>query len=470
MKQIDVLPDDVLLEIFDFYVDMNPWDVDEVKPGLNSDMVSWIDREEKMGIQVWQSLVHVCRRWRSLVFESPRRLNLQLYCSPETPAKDTLDVWPALPLIVKGNIIALISDTDNVIAALGQSSCVCQVDLDLADLQVEKVLAPMQVPFPELTYLRLASYPTADLPDSFLGGSAPRLRYFELFCISFPGLPKLLLSANRLVNLRLLHFPRSGYNSPEAMAAILSVLSSLETLSLQFQSRDSRPDWESRSLPPPKRSILPALYEFCFEGVAEYLEELVARIDTPQLDRMDITFFYQVDFDCPRLAQFINRAPSLGARDKAHVQIGDWRTSVVLLAQSRTFEIVIPWGSSRHQLSPVAQVCSSLHPLSTVEDLYIERQSYERALDIYAIENTQWLQIFLPFIAVKNLYLSEQFVPYITPALQELVGGRITEVLPSLQNIFVKDRFGPLGPFQEFAAARRHSGHPIAIVWNGGRM
>ena len=100
MKRIDVLPDDVLLEIFDFYVvDMS------------------LSYGGKMGTEAWQSLVHVCRRWRNLVFRSPRRLNLQLYFTPKTPAKDTLDVWPALPLIVRGET-ALSSGTDNVIAAL----------------------------------------------------------------------------------------------------------------------------------------------------------------------------------------------------------------------------------------------------------------------------------------------------------------------------------------------------------------
>jgi hypothetical protein len=106
-------------------------------------------------MEAWQSLVHVCQRWRSLVLGSPRRLNLQLFCTPETPAKDTLDVWPALPLVVEGDM-AFSSGTDNVIAALGRSNRVCDVHLwGLADRQLEEVLAPMQVSFPELTIIRL---------------------------------------------------------------------------------------------------------------------------------------------------------------------------------------------------------------------------------------------------------------------------------------------------------------------------
>jgi hypothetical protein len=86
-----------------------------------------------------------------------------------------------------------------------------------------------------------------------------------------------------------------------------------------------------------------------------------------------------------------------------------------------------------------------------------------------AIENTLWLELLLPFTAVKNLYLFKEFAPGIAAALQELVGGRITEVLPNLRDILVKD-LELSGPFQDnigqFVAARQLSDHPIAIsVW-----
>jgi hypothetical protein len=78
------------------------------------------------------------------------------------------------------------------------------------------------------------------------------------------------------------------------------------------------------------------------------------------------------------------------------------------------------------------------------------------------------LQLLLPFTAVKNLYLSKEFAPDIAAALHELVGGRITEVLPSLQHISVEE-LEPLGPFQEnigqFVAARQLSDHPVTISY-----
>ena len=470
MKQIDALPDDILLEIFDFYVTI-------VSPS------HW----GKRAIEAWQLLVHVCRRWRNLVFGSPRRLNLRLYCTPETPAKDILDLWPALPLIVRGDkSMALLSGTvrtDNVIAALGQSNRVCKVSLlELTNWQLEKVLAAMQAPFPELTDLELCShYKTLQvipLPDSFLGGSAPSLRNFELSGIPFPGLPNLLLSSTHLVRLSISNIPHSGYISPEAIVALISVLSSLDTLHLIFQSPQSRPDWQSRRLPAPQRSILPALTKFSFKGVTEYLEEVVIRINTPQLDKMGITFFNQIDFNCPQLTQFINCTPTLTGRAsgdwvEAHVQFTDSAASVKLRYRTShstldRLEIVILCREPDRQLSSIEQVCngSFLHPLSTVVGVNIERRCWLRDMENDGIENTLWLQFLLPFTSAKGLLLSKEIAPGIAAALEELDGSRITEVLPSLQNIYVAEP-ELSGPFKEkigrFVSMRQHSGHPIGI-------
>jgi hypothetical protein len=468
MKRIDVLPDDVLLEIFDFYVDKRP---------------SYLN---KTRVEAWQSLVHVCQRWRNLVLGSPCRLNLRLCCTRVTPM-DTLDIWPALPLIID-SIMTSTSDTgtDNIIAALGQSSRICQVNLmDSKSPHMEQILTAMQVPFPELTDLQIWAHDTTPpvIPVSFLGGSAPRLRSFTSYGIPFPGLPDLLLSATHLVKLNLYGIPPSGYISPEAIVALFSMLSSLETLSLDFRSPQSRPPSESRSLLPLNRSILPALHEFRFKGIAEYLEDLVTRIHTPQLDKMDLTFFDQIDFHCPQLTQFINCSPTLRAPDEAHVQFEDLHATVTLLAQSRALKIKLLCRKPDRQLSFVAQVCKpSFPPLSTVEDLYIECQ-LNRSRQVWnndAIENTvtRWLPLLLPFTAVKNLYLCKEFGPSIAAALQDPVGGRTIEVFPGLQNIFVEE-LGPSGPFQnaieQFVASRQLSGRPVAmsvgisVVWDLGQ-
>src|SRR5258707_459304 len=289
---IDVLPDVALLEIFDCY--MNQED------------------SYSRSIQAWHTLVHVCRKWRSVVFGSPLRLNLRLYCTEKTPVREMLAVWPPLPIVVWRNSEGT-GDIDNIMAALEHNDRVCEIHLfDVTRSHLKEVLAPMQKPYPVLTDLTIWRQWGDDgaapiVPESFLGGSAPPLRHLYLDGIPFPGLPKLLLSATHLVTLHLWNIPNSGYFTPKAIVTGLSTSTSLEVLRLDFESPLSHPKRESRRPPPLTRSILPALTMFRFMGASEHLDDLVARIDTPLLDSLQIRFFHQLIFDTPQLVQFISR-------------------------------------------------------------------------------------------------------------------------------------------------------------------
>jgi F-box-like len=454
---INVLPDDLLLAIFDFCVDGNAF--------------------TKKEMETWQSLVHVCRRWRSIVFESPRRLKLQLVCTTKTPARDTLDVWPSLPLLVRDSAY-LTTGLDNIIASLEHSDRVCQINLmGVPGYHLEKISAAMQEPFPELIHLLLWSHGTAAvLPDSFLGGSAPRLQLFWLDGIPFPSLPKLLSSATHLVTLHLVDIPHSGYFSPEAMAASLSTLTGLVSFRLGFRSPRSLPDQASRRPPPPTRTILPALTNFSFRGVSEYLDDLVAYIDTPRVNSLFITFFNQIVFDTPQFTQFISRIPTLKALEKARVDF-EWGlyggASVNLSSKTSGYgelTVRIQCSELDWQISSLEQVCtSSLPPLSMLEDLYIFEDRFWKE-DKGHIENALWLELLRPFSVVKNLYLSEEFAPRIVPALGGLVGDRMTEGLPLLENIFLEG-LQSSGPIQkdiaQFVVAQGIASHPIAVTrWN----
>jgi hypothetical protein len=280
-------------------------------------------------INAWHTLVHVCRKWRNVVFGSPRRLDLRLRCTSSTPVKEMLDVWPLFPIVIRDPSYQ-ISCVDNIVAALGHNNRICELGLSyIPSSQFEKVLAAMQQPFPALTYLELQPAETAGVvPRSFLGGSAPRLQSLLLYRIPFPGLPKLLLSTTRLVHLYPWRIPDSGYISPEAMVTCLSVLTSLENLIMEFESPRCRPDRKTQHPPPPTRTILPILTESRFEGVGEYLEDLVAQIDAPLLDNLTITFFHQLIFDTPELTQFISRTLYFTAHDEVHVVFSDLHVSV----------------------------------------------------------------------------------------------------------------------------------------------
>ena len=76
------------------------------------------------------------------------------------------------------------------------------------------------------------------------------------------------------------------------MATAFSLLTSLEFLSLRFQSFISRPGRASRRQPPSTRSVLPFLTHIFFKGASEYLDDIVDAIDTPRLDHLSITSFF----------------------------------------------------------------------------------------------------------------------------------------------------------------------------------
>jgi hypothetical protein len=105
------------------------------------------------------------------------------------------------------------------------------------------------------------------------------------------------------------------------MITCLFTLANLTELEVSFISPLSRPNWESRRPHPLTRSVLPALRHFGFVGVSEYLEDLVARIDSPLLDSLQIKFFHQLIFDTPQLTRFISRTPELHARKEARIDI-----------------------------------------------------------------------------------------------------------------------------------------------------
>jgi hypothetical protein len=438
-----MLPDVALLTVFGFYVD----------------------------IQEWQTLVHVSRKWRNVVFGSPRRLNLQIICKSSTPVRETLDVWPPLPIAIRDYWDATLG-VDNIVAALEHNNRISDLQLlDVPSSQLEKVLAVIQRPFPALTRLHLqARDETAPVdPDLFLGGTAPHLRTLILERISFPGLTKLLLSATQLVYLDLWEIPHSGYISPEVMVNCLPGLTRLESLDIAFESPRSRPDRKSRRPPPSTRTLLPVLTKLRFRGVSEYLEDLVARVDTPLMDECHITFFHQLIFDTPQLAQFISRTPKLKTHDEARVFFSASAVSVTLSQTvNEALELTISCSQPDWQLSSLEQLCGSSLSQSlmpTVEQLYIRSGLPRRRLQD-DMESSQWLELLHPFIDVKNLYASREIAPHIAPAIQELVGERVTEVLPALQGLFFEEPL-PSGSVQEtigqFVAARQLAGHSIAV-------
>jgi hypothetical protein len=449
---VDILPDDVLLEIFCFYKQ----DPTPLRPYI------W----------PWITLIHVCRRWRHIIFGSPRRLDLRLVCSERTPVRRSLDIWPPFPISLFSYIDETIDEEclDNVIAALEHRNRISSMDIydGIGASALDKSIAAMLEPFPVLTECALVSSDNSVsmpmLPETFLGGSAPHLEIFHLRGIPFPTFPHFILSSTQIQYLHLDEIRHSGYISPEVMATCLAALPNLTHLSFGFQSPLSRP---AEIAPPPlTRAVFPALTSLDFHGVSEYFEDFIARIEGPHLDFLGITFFMDLIFDIPQLHNFINH--TLPERvDRATMEFSSLEIMIIF----GSFHLGTKCERLDWQLSSMTQILSQQLPLLShvdhfeiCESVYsISRIEWEDDPDM---DPLQWLELFRLLIAVQSLFVSERLVHRVVAALKELTGEMAVEVLPALRSLSLEG-LEPSGPVQDaiksFITARQLTNHPVEV-------
>jgi len=441
---IDVLPDNVLLEIFDFYRGDN----------------------EHFTTRMWKTLVHVCRRWRNIVFASPKRLHLLLVCDARTPVRRLLDIWPLWPITIHYSPKDE-EGQENIVAALERRDRISWIVFNkLTSSVLERFSIMMQEPLPALKGLHLQSYDDKGpvIPSTFLGGSAPHLQYFFLEGIAFPALPQLVISTYRLTRLWLQRIPDAGYISPEAMATCLAVLPNLEELFIGFQSPRSLP--LQISPPPSTRATLPALTYFAFRGASEYLEDLIARINAPNLDNLNIWFFTDLIFVIPQLYNFIGSAEGFKLLQRAYLELYPWSVRITLGSPTR-LDLGTKCDGLQRRVSSLAQLCNGLSPLlSQVVRLEINGDSDPQVESQDTMEGTRWLELFQPFTAVQGLYVSKKLGPLVAHALQGLTGERAKEVLPALRRLSLGG-VKPSGSAQEviepFVSARQLSDYPVTV-------
>jgi len=464
---IDALPDNVLLETFEFYLGK---DVPDYVGGHNYD--------------AWQTLGHVCRRWRCIVFASPRRLDLKLYCTGQRSVNSkTLDIWPELPIVIVAENMRSQEDVTNVIAALRHHNRVCKIYYveQFQDSFFEE-FAEIDEPFPALTSLDLVSsgQNVPVLPDSFLGGSAPRLRRLYLDGFPYPSIGKLLSSTTNLVQLTLWDIPHSGYISPETIVPCLSMLPRLEFLQLGFRYPRFPAHRASRHPPPLTRVVFPSLTILTFSGDIEYLEDILSQIETPMLNYSEFHFFNQLVFDTPLLGHFIRRTETFMTIHTARVEFNSSAVQVTFSRQEMANNDVTTLYSEvlcnplDWQLSALPQVLNSFLPsLSTLESLEIaiDHEDWQDEIDVI-----QWQEFLHLFTSVKEISLKDKAsIRLVAPALRGLAGERATEVLPALQNIsLMTSSLSPSGPpkesIEEFIATRQLYGQPVTLHYQDPKM
>jgi hypothetical protein len=248
------------------------------------------------------------------------------------------------------------------------------------------------------------------------------------------------------------------------MAICLAALPYLGSLSIEFEYAPTSPI--PTTPPPPTRAVLPSLADFQFNGVIEYLEDFIARIDTPRLNELRISFSMDLNSHTPELHQFIGRTQGLRSLNHAQVTFFDYLIKISLGSPTR-IELEIARGAPEVQLSSVTQICNVHFPfLSQVDQFNIYGEPGLEREGMNEVDPSQWLELFRPFSGVRSLHVSLTLEPLIAAALGRLTGERTMEVLPALENLSL-DEPEPSGPargaMRSFTAARRLSGRPVAL-------
>ena len=431
--------------------------------------------------------MHVCQRWRRIIFASPRHLDLYLSCSYGTHVRKNLVFWPVgLPLTVDYPIpldptrgVDLPPDEeDNITFALDHAHRVLRIEVPLTYSLLSEVFTIMQKSFPVLTHLdlfydriRLAS-PFPVIPERFLGGSAPNLQYLGLRRISFPQLPTFLLSAPNLVTLKLEERSQSGYISPEVMVRSLAVLNRLTYFSLSFCDFRSPPvQWTSHPNPP-VRAILPALTRFHYRGRSEYLEDFLAQVNTPQLINFLIECFaHQIQLEIPQLSQFIGRIENLKIDHFRQATVLFFPKAIVVILDCRCCQAewcleIMNEGRLENQVSRMVHVLGQLvATFSKVDHL----TTHGNLADTGGTNITEWLPFFRLFPAVEALHISGGVAASIASALEDTADPSVmvTDVFPELYLIWLDegdDEQVLVGSIEGFLSLRRLSGRPVTVV------
>ena len=362
------------------------------------------------------------------------------------------------------------NDEDDVVALFEHLDRICDIRLSVTSSQLGKVSMAMQEPLPMLTRLHIFSRDGNGLvlPAEFLGGSVPSLQDITLSGIPYPSLPTLLLSATDLVTLSLRSIPPTGYIVPEALASCLAMLNRLKSIHIEFQTA-TRPDLIPR--PPETRAVLPALTEFEFQGASEYLEDLVARIDGPQLNRIHTVYLNQiVDFQAVQLSDFVDRSVGSGLALFRHAEVTFTRDSVSFDLYPQTYHPSSDWGVVRTaisckgidwQVSHMAQVLSQFSAILSNVVLLQLKAEVEEDSELEGT-NVEWLHLLHQFFTVQTLRVSRELAEHVALALEDITAGMVGEVLPFLDSICLVGQ--PASSIQKFVVARQLSGRPVTVV------
>jgi hypothetical protein len=458
------LDDDSLLGIF--YLS-RPSPSEENERGQTS-WGNW-DRE-----RWWYTFVHVCRRWRCLIFGSASHLRLCLVCGPGTPVADMLANSPPFPLIIYHNYLnhhLTAEDEEGILLALQHRDRVCRIGLDMPVASVQRVITAIDGEFPVLEFLHIRASTKHNtqliLPATL---EAPHLRHLALYRLASPIGSRLLPTATGLVRLLLRWIHPSVYPHPEHLLQLLLLLPQLEGLEIGFSSPVPNRDLERQLLETPTitYTTLPNLHFFVFWGVNAYLEALLPHMATPHLEWLSFQFSNQLTFSVPHLLQFMTTTENLrfsNARFIFHHRA----VSVVFFSVGSgmppPFAVDVTCGHLDWQVSSMAQIFNILSPLlSAVVDLSLVYGEHTLSSEGHnQADRTQWRKLLGSFRNVKTLRVHQGLVAAVSQSLR-LDGEPPLELLPELNELICPQGSLDDKVFDAFINEREVARQPINLI------
>ena len=446
--RIQDLDSDSLLQIFSFYrlEDEHNWNV-RIK---------------------WKRLAHVCQRWRRLMFDLRSHLDMCLLLKNGSPSIDTLNHLSLLPLAINyshGTRATESKDEDDLQFGLQQHGRVRGVTLQAPSSSLCIWLELMNKIYPRLKDLSLLSTTAKEmnlvLPEKF---RAPLLRHLSLHGIALPKGLALLSSTVALSTLSLTHIRDACYFPLGHLVTQLQDLPHLEELFIGFAISIPLPSGDGELLPAPIPPVtLPALRRLTFRGEDIYLENLVAQINTPLLERLSLTLLFDLAFTLVNLNSFIHRTERLGCR----VIFSKDRASMYFEEQGiETLDLCVDCGPLDWQIDSATQVCIALGNITpAVEVLTIDLDVDGMPSDWQnTLDSMLWHELLLPFIGVKKLHIGSSLTLELSQVLKSVAGGLALELLPELQELEVHLRTDQEKmEFSAFIKNRKSAGRPVHL-------
>jgi hypothetical protein len=218
------------------------------------------------------------------------------------------------------------------------------------------------------------------------------------------------------------------------------------------------------------RVTLPTLKRLMFRGVAVYLENLVAQINTPLLEQLTVTLFFELEFTLIALTKFIITTGGLSCLS-AKVLFKKEGVSIVTnngkSLSSGGLTINVNCEHLDWQIDAATQCCGALEQfLSAVEELVVDLDkggmpsNWDDSLD-----SVLWHGLLLPFSSLKKLQIGSSLTYEVSNALKLDAAGLGSSLLPALQKLEVHPEFNDAETvFSTFIETRELGGHPVELL------